>query len=135
MEIPDRLHTLFTATLQEDDGSYVIEIPESEIESGTVTDGGMYRIVILDGSDSGEPDELDSEDRRVEPRKRDSGPPVSVGELRTVTIEDIGAQGDGIARVGRGYVIIVPGAGVGEQVEVQITETRASVGFATITGK
>ncbi len=35
-----------------------------------------------------------------------------MSETRYVEIEDIGKQGDGIARVERGYVIIVPGADV-----------------------
>jgi len=38
-----------------------------------------------------------------EPQK----PPVTEGEQRTVEIEDIGDQGDGITRVERGFVVIV----------------------------
>ncbi|MFC6906734.1 TRAM domain-containing protein [Halalkalicoccus tibetensis] len=38
----------------------------------------------------------------------ESTPPVTEGNHRTVEIETIGEQGDGIARVERGYVVIVP---------------------------
>ncbi|MEF8907430.1 MAG: TRAM domain-containing protein, partial [Haloarculaceae archaeon] len=40
--------------------------------------------------------------------------------------EDLGKQGDGIARVERGYVIIVPGAEVGERVKVEVTEVKSN---------
>jgi len=36
-------------------------------------------------------------------------PPVEAGETRTVEIEDVGDQGDGITRVERGFVVIVSG--------------------------
>jgi predicted RNA-binding protein with TRAM domain len=49
-----------------------------------------------------------------------------VGELRYVEIEDIGKQGDGIARVERGYVIIVPGAEVGDRVKIEVTEVKSN---------
>jgi predicted RNA-binding protein with TRAM domain len=55
-----------------------------------------------------------------------------VGELRYVEIEDIGKQGDGIARVERGYVIIVPGAEVGERVKVEITEVKSNFAVGEI---
>ncbi len=51
---------------------------------------------------------------------------VEEGEIRYVEIEDIGKQGDGIARVERGYVIIVPGAEMGERVKVEISEVKSN---------
>ena len=51
---------------------------------------------------------------------------VEPGEIRYVEIEDLGKQGDGIARVERGYVIIVPGAEVGERVKVEVTEVKSN---------
>ena len=51
-------------------------------------------------------------------------PPVERGEIRYVEVEDYGKQGDGIARVERGYVVIVPGGEVGERVKVEVTEVR-----------
>jgi predicted RNA-binding protein with TRAM domain len=59
-------------------------------------------------------------------------PPVETGELREVEIEDLGEQGDGLARVGPGYVVFVPDAGVGERVRVRITDVRDNFAFAEI---
>ena len=53
-------------------------------------------------------------------------PPVEPGEIRYVEIEDIGKQGDGIARVERGYVIIVPGTEIGERVKIEVTEVKSN---------
>jgi len=49
-----------------------------------------------------------------------------------VTIEDVGEQGDGIARVGRGYVIIVADAELGDHVVIEVTNVRQSVAFADV---
>lgn len=48
------------------------------------------------------------------------GPPVEDDECRVVEIEDVGEQGDGIARAERGYVIIVPDTEPGERVVIEI---------------
>ena len=55
--------------------------------------------------------------------------PVEAGERRTVTIEAEGEDGDGIAYV-EGYTLFVPGAAVGEDVEVTITDLKPRFGFA-----
>ena len=48
-----------------------------------------------------------------------------------MTIDDLGEEGDGIAKVDRGYVVIVPGATPGETVPVEITRVTQTVAFAT----
>lgn len=60
------------------------------------------------------------------------GPPVTEGERRTVTIEALGDEGDGIAKVERGYVVIVAGAEPGDTVTVEITNVRENVSFGSI---
>ena len=60
----------------------------------------------------------------------DQEPPVSEGDTREVTIENIGSQGDGIARVERGFVVIVPGVDVGDELTVEITDVKDTVAFA-----
>lgn len=53
-----------------------------------------------------------------------STPPVTEGEHRTVEIETVGDQDDGIARVKRGFVIILPDTDPHECVEAEITSIR-----------
>ena len=65
---------------------------------------------------------------RVDP----DGPPVSEGERRTVTVETLGDEGDGIAKVERGYVVIVSDAEPGDTVTVEITNVRENVSFGSI---
>lgn len=69
----------------------------------------------------------------VTTRARDpSEPPVQAGESREVDIEDIGNQGDGIARVERGYVIIVSETERGDRVTIEITTVRENVAFGDV---
>lgn len=58
--------------------------------------------------------------------------PVQTGEVREVEVETIGDQGDGIARVERGYMIIVPETGTGDQVTIEITALRENVAFGDV---
>jgi predicted RNA-binding protein with TRAM domain len=82
-------------------------------------------------------------DHRVETRLRsqridDRGPPeppVEEGEVRAVTVETVGDQGDGIAKVDRGYVVIVPNTEPGDQPTVEIEQVQESVAFASVVGQ
>lgn len=126
MEISDKLLCLFSAEVTDDGDSYTVEIPKREVERGTVAPGETYRVALIArerSSSSEEPEET----APSEPQ-----PPVERGETRYVEIEDIGKQGDGIARVERGYVIIVPGADVGERVKVEITEVKSNFAVGEI---
>jgi len=129
MEIPTQLRCLFAGAVEQQDGTYLIEVPEHEIELGDIEQGETYRVAVLglpatDGSD--EPT-TDSHRERTP-----STPPVAEGEQRTVEIEDIGDQGDGITRVERGFVVIVPDTERGERVTVEITEVTENVAFAEV---
>jgi len=132
VEIPDSLRSLFTATVEERDGRYVIEVPESEIEHDATTPGETYRIAVLPAREqTAEPEtgaELSQTDRQPGP----PDPPVDEGEVREVTIESVGDQGDGIAKVERGYVVIVPDAKPGDQPTVEIEQVKENVAFARI---
>lgn len=55
--------------------------------------------------------------------------PVSEGDELTVTIDDEGDEGDGVASVD-GYVLFVPGAGEGDVVDVEVTEVGPRFGRA-----
>ncbi|OPY25924.1 MAG: translation initiation factor IF-2 subunit beta [Methanobacterium sp. PtaU1.Bin242] len=57
--------------------------------------------------------------------------PLNEGEEYDVKIEDLGRDGDGIARV-EGFVVFVSGAKVGDEVKIKITTTRRNFAFAEI---
>ena len=59
-------------------------------------------------------------------------PPVTEGEKHRLQIEDVGDQGDGLARVGPGYVVFVPDTEIGQQPLVRITTVRENVAFAEV---
>jgi len=53
----------------------------------------------------------------------DTTAPVAEGEEYTVEIADTGDEGDGVATV-QDFVVLVPGANLGERVTVRIDEVR-----------
>ncbi|MFW5937797.1 MAG: TRAM domain-containing protein [Halanaeroarchaeum sp.] len=134
MEISEKLLCLFNAEVTLKDDAYVVEIPRREIENGVVTPGDVHRVALIAREDeSSEPGGVETDtaaEETVPPSEPQ--PPVEMGELRYVEIEDIGKQGDGIARVERGYVIIVPDGEVGERVKVEITEVKSNFAVGEI---
>jgi predicted RNA-binding protein with TRAM domain len=129
MEISDQLLCLFSADVTDEGDRYVVEVPRREIETGSVEAGGTYRVALISaeaGTETGD-DDGTSETPPDQPQ-----PPVEPGETRYVEIEDIGKQGDGIARVERGYVIIVPGADIGERVKIEVTEVKSNFAVGEI---
>jgi predicted RNA-binding protein with TRAM domain len=55
-------------------------------------------------------------------------PPVKEGNTYRVKIESTGREGDGIAKID-GFVIFVPGANIGEELDVKINKVTRRVGF------
>ena len=129
MEIPDQLRCLFTATLEERGGSYVVEVPKQELRRGDIHQGETYRVAVLPSTSTTETVDTDTRSQ-FEPDPQE--PPVTEGEQRTVEIEDIGDQGDGITRVERGFVVIVSDTEQGERVTIEITDVRENVAFADV---
>ena len=130
VEIPDSLRSLFTATVEKRDGRYVIEVPESEIEHEAATPGETYRVAVLPTQADSQQESTESEELDREPGP--PAPPVDEGEVREVAIESVGDQGDGIAKVERGYVVIVPDARPGDQPTVEIEQVKENVAFARV---
>lgn len=129
MEIPDQLQTLFSAPVEERNESYVIEVPEDELQLGQISRGETYRVALLPSPAVNERDTKNTEpERDYTPQT----PPVEEGDQRDVEIDDIGDQGDGIARVERGFVIVVPDTEQGERVTIEITTVRENVAFADV---
>ena len=136
VEIPDQLKCLFSASVDQQGDSYRIEIPREELEQGMISRGETYRVALLPSSPQNGDSETPQQDRSAP--TADTGeraprtPPVSEGDVREVTIETMGNQGDGIAKVERGYVVIVPGTRPNDEVTVEITNTRENVAFAQV---
>lgn len=133
VEIPDRLECLFSASVEQGDTTYSIEIPRSEHEA--VRSGETYRVALLPSPpQTGDTDTRQQNDAASssETMGDASQPPVSEGDVREVTIETIGNQGDGIAKVERGYVVIVPETEPDDEVTVEIEQARENVAFAQV---
>ncbi|MBX0296979.1 TRAM domain-containing protein [Halomicroarcula nitratireducens] len=129
MEIPPQLQCLFSAEIEEDGESFVIDVPAEEVQTGELEVGETYRVALLPTESTTRRSSVGSQPAA----ERTQGPPVEEGETRRVEIEDIGEQGDGVARVERGYVVIVPDTELGERVDVEIQTMQANVAFAAVT--
>ncbi|MBP1987944.1 TRAM domain-containing protein [Halolamina salifodinae] len=135
MEISDELLCLFSAAVREEGDRYVVEVPKREIERGSLSAGDTYRVALIDGEAGGDGGSATTTAATAGGETTTDGepqPPVEKGEVRYVEVEDIGKQGDGIARVERGYVIIVPGAEVGERVKIEVTEVKSNFAVGEI---
>jgi predicted RNA-binding protein with TRAM domain len=129
MDIPEELRCLYSAQVEKRDGSYHLAVPDHEVERGDVRAGVTYRVAILSASSDATGTETPPD------RERESAPPkppVEEGERRDVEIEDIGDQGDGLTRVERGFVVIVPDTDQGERVTVEVTDVQENVAFADV---
>jgi predicted RNA-binding protein with TRAM domain len=136
MDISETLQTLYTATVEQDDGTYQITVPEREIATGTLAKDETYRVAFIstaasDVDDTETTDSIQPTDH--EDQQQDfEGPPVAGGDQREVEIENLGDQGDGIAKVERGYVVIVPETNIGDRVTVEMRQVRENVAFADV---
>jgi predicted RNA-binding protein with TRAM domain len=128
---------LFSARIETDGDRYVVEIPKSEVSHGAISPGETYRVGLLSqvngaSSNATQPRETEQD---TDPVRADTGvpqPPVDEGEVRNVTIESLGDQGDGIAKVERGYVVIVPDGEPGDSPTVEIETVQENVAFASV---
>lgn len=129
MNIPSELRSLFTADIEETEESFVVEIPESEIDAGAVDAGKTYRVALIPtGPTTQQSDSVLRSNESAAPQ-----PPVEEGETRRLEIETLGDQGDGIAKVERGYVVIVPDTEIGERVAVEIESVTQNAAFGSVT--
>ena len=137
MEIPEQLACLYTAELTKTEEGYTLSVPAREIEQGSIDLEETVRVAVLSKSDgTTETTETTGTTAATqqgdEPTPSQPEPPVSEGETRVVEIEDVGDQGDGITRVERGYVVIVPETDEGETVEIRIETIQPNVAFGTV---
>jgi predicted RNA-binding protein with TRAM domain len=129
MDLSDDVLCLFSGVLDQQNGSYVIEVPERELTLGTLESDTAYGVAVISQEtiSARKTDTTKSTQQHEDPE-----PPVEEGEHRTVDISDIGDQGDGIARVERGYVVIVPDTELNERVEIEITDVTQTVAFGEV---
>ena len=134
MDISEELTCLFTAEVEDHDQSYVLEIPKQEVDIGYVDPAEDHRVAILRTSEKpsqSQPDTSASSDTPNHQPETDQ-PPVSTGETRIVEISELGDQGDGLARVERVFVVIVPETEKGQRVRIQIETVRETVAFGHV---
>ena len=134
VEISDQLECLFSDSIEQEGGSYRIEVPKREIDNGSIVPRETYRVAILSTETTDEESDSRSQSPSSTSETATQSPPVKSGDKRTLTIESVGDQGDGIAKVERGYVVIVPGARPNDEVEVEIQNARENVAFAEVIG-
>lgn len=139
MNISTDLLCLYSSSVSERDDTYMIEVPKHEVERGTIQSGETYRVAMLSPladapSASSEPSPPESAEptSALQDGEAQQEPPVTEGETRKVEIESLGDQGDGIAKVERGYVLIVPDTEIGERVTVRLDDVRENVGFTEV---
>jgi predicted RNA-binding protein with TRAM domain len=141
--IPDSLQVLFTGTIEErGDETYIIEVPRGEVEQLSFTPGETHRVALLSSPGTADQQAMaptnpssnrQSNDAHPDPDSTPaSGPPVSEGDVMGVEIVDEGDQGDGIAKVEGGYVIIIPEGNVGERLFIEIDAVKDTVSFGSV---
>jgi predicted RNA-binding protein with TRAM domain len=145
LEIPDKLKSLHTSEVVEINGGYYVQIPDSEVEYGSVKEGEQYQCAVIErDEDSGVSE--NSITRNQDPSGQDrstgrsrnthqqyeEGPPVEEGDKLQVEIESTGDEGDGVARVDRGYVIMVEDAKPGDNPLVEVKSVKENVAFASV---
>ena len=62
---------------------------------------------------------------------RGNSSPLNEGEEYDVKIEDVGRDGDGIAKV-EGFIVFVNGAKKGDEVKIRINSVRRNFAFADV---
>ena len=140
MDVSDNLLCLYSARVTKENDSYTIDVPKREVQQENIESGETYRVAIISAPTKESHPEVDTESNEPttsntsppQSREARTQPPVSEGETRDVEIENLGDQGDGIAKIDRGYVVIVPDTEVGERVTIRFDEVRENVAFAEV---
>ncbi len=128
LDSPEEPLCLFSSRISESEDGGVLQVPRREIENGSVEPGESYRVALVRTGSAGTEETTTTTGRASDQPQ----PPVEPGEIRYVEVEDLGKQGDGIARVERGYVIIVPGTDVGDRVKIEISEVETNFAVGDI---
>ena len=133
-EISQDLVCLYSASIDTEGDTYTIEVPKREVRQNQIDPTETYRVALLassqpDSEPSTPSPTTDFETPSPSPTEQ---PPVTEGEVIELEIETLGDQGDGIAKIGPGYVVIVPKTAVGERVSVRIDTAKENVAFGAV---
>lgn len=135
---------VFTSRLKQENDSYVLEVPEQELEVGSLEQGKTYKVALFEAGETRPEDEKQQDSgtsftgsvsetgQRPQSEQELDEPPVEEGDIRDVEIEDIGEKGDGIARIPPGYVVFVENTRPGDRVKIKISEARENFAFAEV---
>jgi predicted RNA-binding protein with TRAM domain len=132
MNISEDILCLYNATVEYEDDSYVLEVPEQEIQNGDLSDDEVYKIALIATSPDGTETTRGSSERE-QTVESESGPPVDEGDIRKVEIEGVGDQGDGVGKIAGGYVVIVPETEPGDTVTAEMETVREKFAIAQVT--
>lgn len=132
VEISGDLLCLYTAEIDSTGDTHTLEVPKREVEHGSLDPNETTRVAVFSTSASASQSESPSNTQAASRSHYSESPPVDDGDLVDVEIDSLGDQGDGIGRVGPGYVVIVPDTDVGERVNVRINEAKENVAFAEV---
>lgn len=137
--------SLHTAQVERQGGDFVVRIPEQFVADGEIDAGDSYRVGLYPSPKESRPRHppIKSVERssssirdggrgRRTQHREDTEPPVEEGDVMEVEIENIGEQGDGIAKTEEGFAVIVPGSAVGDELEVKVTKVKPNFAFADI---
>ena len=90
MEISEELQTVYSATVEKQDGEYYLLVPAREVEIGTLEAEETVRVALLPTASSPMPtDDAPSTQEPTAESDEPTEPPVSEGETREVEIESI----------------------------------------------
>jgi predicted RNA-binding protein with TRAM domain len=135
MNISEDLLCLYSATVEHQEDSYVLEVPEEEIQDGDISANEAYKVALVATSSDRTEAPRDSSEPE-QPVESEPSPPVDEGDIREVEIEGLGEQGDGVGKIDGGYVVIVPETEPGDTVTVEIQNVRQNFAIAeTIQGR
>jgi predicted RNA-binding protein with TRAM domain len=131
MKISDDLLCLYSASVEHEDDSYVLEVPEQEVHNGDLSDDDVYKVALIATGSDGTETTRDSSDRE-QTVESESGPPVDEGDIRQVEIEGLGDQGDGVGKIEGGYVVIVPETEPGDTVTAEMETVQENFAIAEV---
>ncbi len=129
----DDLLCLFAGQIERDGDRFIAGVPDREVDLGTLEVGEAYRVALLPAVKTDRGGEQPT--GRTRDQAQSHEPPVEEGEIVELEIEDLGDQGDGIARIDSGYVVFVPDTTIGERVTVEITDALDTMAFANVIGR